>query len=513
MSSTTSEAVTAAATTHGPVTGAVVDGIHVFRGVPFGASTAGEGRFAPPRPPEPWSEPLACLGPGRAAPQNPSILETALGEVGLAYDEDCLQVNVFSTDLGAAAPVMVWLHGGGFETGTASMSWYDGSRLARRGVVVVAVGYRLGALGYLDLPGAEGSGCWGLLDQIAALNWVRDNVAAFGGDPERVTVFGESAGAMSIGSLLAAPGTEGLFHRAILQSGSTHYVQDPEKAARIAERFAEAAGVPAGDIDALRALPLDEVLRAQGKIGRTHDGQFGLPWQPVLGSEAVPRSPIDAVRDGVATGIELLVGTTLEEMKLFPLITPSLADVDDDTLAARAGAFESLMGRQPGSLLASYTERLGHLPAPDRWLALLTDLVFRIPAIRMAEAQAAHDTPVRMFLFAEKSDLLGSCHAIDLPFTWDNIDAPGTDLLLGEISDARRELARRMGDVWVAFAQGAADPSAPDMPAWPLYDTGRRATMWLEGSRVEVVDDPMGEERTWWDGLEGGLGFDLTIVT
>lgn len=516
MSSTTSEAATVATTvttTHGPVTGAVVDGVQVFRGVPYGASTSGDGRFAPPRLPEPWADPLDCTGPGRAAPQNPSILETALGITGLVYDEDCLQVNVFSTDLGPPAPVMVWLHGGGFETGTASMSWYDGSRLARRGVVVVAVGYRLGALGYLDLPGAEGSGCFGLLDQIAALHWVRDNVAAFGGDPDRVTVFGESAGAMSIGTLLAAPGTEGLFGRAILQSGSTHNVQDPEKAARIAQRFAAEAGVDLGDLDALRALSLDEVLTAQETIGRTDDGQFGLPWQPVLGSEAVPRSPIDAVRDGVATGVEILVGTTLEEMKLFPLITPSLADVDDDTLTMRAGAFEGLMGREPGSLLGSYTERLGHLPAPDRWLALLTDLVFRIPAIRLAEAQAAHDTPVRMYLFAERSDLLGSCHALDLPFTWDNIDAPGTELLVGEISDGRRRLARRMGDVWVAFAQGAEDPTAPDMPAWPLYDPERRATMWLEAARVEVVDDPMGVERSWWDGLEGGLGFDLTVVT
>lgn len=521
MSSTTSDAsqasedtaATTAATVHGPVTGTVIDGVHVFRGVPYGASTAGDGRFAPPRPPERWTEPRDCTGPGRAAPQNPSILETSLGITGLVYDEDCLQVNVFSTDLDAAAPVMVWFHGGGFETGTAAMSWYDGSGLARRGTVVVTVGYRLGALGYLDLPGVDGSGCWGLLDQIAALGWVRDNVAAFGGDPDQVTVFGESAGAMSIGALLAAPGTAGLFHRAILQSGAAHNVQDPAKAARIAGRFAEAAGVTLDDLTALRALTTEEVLAAQGSIGRTHDGQFGLPWQPVLGSEAVPRSPIDAVRDGVATGVELLVGTTLEEMKLFPLITPSLAEVDDDTLTARAGAFEALMGREPGSLLASYTERLGHLPAPDRWLALLTDLVFRIPAIRLAEAQAAHDTPVRMYLFAERSDLLGSCHALDLPFAWDNLDAPGTELLVGAIDPSRRTLARRMGDVWAAFARGSGDPSPGDMPAWPPYEPGRRATMWLEADLVEVVEDPMGEERTWWDGLEGGLGFDLTVVT
>jgi para-nitrobenzyl esterase len=408
---------------------------------------------------------------------------------------------------------MVWFHGGGFETGTASMTWYDGSRLARRGVVVVAAGYRLGALGYLDVPGAEGSGCWGLLDQVASLRWVRDNVAAFGGDPDRVTVFGESAGAMSIGALLTAPGTEGLFGRAILQSGSTHNVQDPDKAAKVAARFGDLAGVDPGDLDALRALPLDAVLEAQGQIGRSDDGDFGLPWQPVLGSVAVPRAPVDAVREGVADGIDLLVGTTLEEMKLFPLITPSLADVDDAALVERAGAFEALMGREPGSLLAAYEARIGTEPAPDRWLALLTDLVFRIPAIRLAEAQAERGTSVRMYLFAERSDLLGSCHALDLPFTWDNLDAPGTELLVGAISEERRTLARRLGDVWAAFALGAEDPTAPDMPAWPAYDADRRATMWLDAERVEVVDDPMGTERSWWDGLEGGLGFDLTVVS
>lgn len=505
--------MTTATTTHGPVQGRTRDGVHLFRGIPYGAPTSGAGRFAPPAPPEPWTEVLACTRPGPAAPQNPSILETALGVDGLTFDEDCLRLNVFSADLEGSAPVMVWFHGGGFETGTASMTWYDGARLARRGVVVVAVGYRLGALGYLDLPGADGSGCWGLLDQVASLRWVRDNVAAFGGDPDEVTVFGESAGAMSIGALLAAPGTEGLFGRAILQSGASHNVQDPDKAAKVAARFGDLAGVDLGDLDALRALPLDRVLAAQGQIGRSDDGDFGLPWQPVLGSVAVPRDPIDAVRDGVAAGIDLLVGTTLEEMKLFPLITPSLADVDDQTLRHRAGAFEALMGRDPGSLLGAYEERTGSHSAPDRWLALLTDLVFRIPAIRLAEAQAEHGAAVRMYLFSERSDLLGSCHALDLPFAWDNLDSPGTELLVGEISDARRTLARRMGDVWAAFARGEADPTAPDMPAWPAYDDGRRATMWLSAEVVEVVDDPMGVERTWWDGLEGGLGFDLSVVS
>lgn len=499
-------------TRHGPVGGRSVDGTAVFRGVPYGAPTTGSRRLAPPQPPEPWSPVLDCTSSAVAAPQNPSILETALGADGLVFDEDCLRLNVFTTTVNASAPVMVWFHGGGFETGTASMGWYDGTNLARRGVVVVTVGYRLGALGFLAVPGAPGSGCFGLLDQVASLEWVRDNVAAFGGDPDRVTVFGESAGAMSIGTLLAAPGAQGLFHRAILQSGSTHNVVSPAMAERVADRFGTALGIDPTDLDALRAVAVDEVLAAQATLSRAEDQGLGLPWQPVLGSDAVPRLPIEAVREGAADGVALLVGTTLEEMKLFPLITPSLADVDDPVLVHRAQRYEAQMDRPPGSLLAAYEERTAGLTPPDRWLALLTDLVFRIPAIRLAEATSARGAEVRMYLFAERSDAfggaLGACHAMDLPFSWDNLGSPGTEILVGEITEARRTLARRMGDVWTAFAAGAPDPSPTDMAAWPSYEPRRRATMWLAADGVRIIDDPFGPERRWWDGLDAGLGFD-----
>ncbi len=495
------------ATPFGPVAGTDDAGVHTFRGIPFAAPTGGAARFTPPVDPTPWTDVLECVAPGPAAPQNPSILEAALGVEGLTYDEDCLRANVFSPDLDGSAPVMVWFHGGGFETGTASMSWYDGSALARRGVVVVALGYRLGALGYLDLPGVPGSGCFGLLDQVHGLRWVRDAVAAFGGDPDRVTVFGESAGAMSIGALLACDAAGGLFHRAILQSGAAQNVQDPDTAAGVAAKLWEATGLEPGDLDGLRALPLDQLLAAQSTVGREGDaGEVGLPWQPVLGSEAVPRVPLEAVREGSADGVEVLIGTTLEEMKLFPLITPSLGQVDDEGLVARAAAYEALMGRSPGSLLAAYAARMEGSPAVDRWLALLTDLVFRIPAIRLAEAVGERGGAVHMYLFAERSDafdgLLGSCHALDLPFSWDNVDAPGTEIMVGEIGPARRALAARMADAWAAFARGEG-------PGWPAYTPEARSTMWLEADRIELVDDPMGVERRWWDGLDAGLGFDV----
>lgn len=501
-----------ALTTHGPVVGADLGVVRSFRGIPYGAPTSGDGRFAPPRPPEPWTEPRPCTTDGQAAPQNPSILETSLGSASLEVGEDCLWLNVFSPDLDGSAPVMVWFHGGGFETGTPSMTWYDGTRLTERGVVVVTVAYRLGVTGYLHLPGEPGSGCWGLMDQIAALGWVRDNAAAFGGDPGRVTVFGESAGAMSIGALMAAPGAQGLFHRAILQSGAAHNVHSEAYAAKVASRLCEAAGVAEGDVDGLRSLPLDELLVAQSSIGRGDDGTFGLPWQPVVGSDEVPRRPIDALREGAAAGVDVLVGTTLEEMRLFPLIDPRLAQVDDSALRARTTAYERLMGRDEGSMLEAYarTEAMG---SPERWLDLLTDLVFRIPAIRLAEAQVAAGATARMYLFAEASDHLGSCHALDIPFAFDNLDQPGTEILIGQITDERRELARRVGDAWTAFAAGAEDPAPDDVGEWPAYDAERRATLWIRAGEVKVVDDPMRAEREWWHGLEGGLdgAFDVPL--
>lgn len=499
----------------GPVVGTVVDDVATFLGLPFAAPTTGDLRFAPPAPPTPWTDPLPCVAPGPAAPQNPSILEASLGLEGLGYGEDCLRANVFSPDLTGSAPVMVWLHGGGFETGTASMTWYDGRALASRGVVVVTLGYRLGALGFLHLDGVPGAGCFGILDQIAGLHWVREAIAAFGGDPDRVTVFGESAGAMSIGTLMATPRATGLFQRAILQSGAAQNVASPEEAAGVTERFLAAVGVADGDPAGLRALPLDRILAAQAMTGAEGvAGEVGLPWQPVLGSDAVPRLPLDAVRDGAADGVDVIVGTTLEEMRLFPLLSPALAQVDEEGVAVRTMAYEALQGREPGSMLAAYEERTATMSAPDRWLTVLTDLVFRIPAIRLAEAVGDRGGQAHMYVFAERSDafggLLGACHALDLPYTWDTLGAPGTDVLVGEITAARLELARRTADAWVAFASGAEDPGGA--LTWPPYERTRRATLWLAADGIEVRDDPFSAERRWWDGLDAGLGFDRSTV-
>ncbi len=357
--------------------------------------------------------------------------------------------------------------------GTTAAAW------PARGVVVVSVGYRLGALGYLDVgPRHPGSGCFGLLDQVAALRWVRDNAAAFGGDPDRVTVFGESAGAMSIGALLAAPGARGLFHRAILQSGAAQNVHHRRTATRT---WPPASGPPPASTPPTSTPCGPSASRTcwppRSAVGREGDSSYGLPWQPVLGSEEVPRLPLDAVRDGAASDVALLVGTTLEEMKLFPLITPSLYDVDDPALVARVGAYEApgrARPRQPARRLRPAHRRHGARRSAS-WRCSPTWCSASRPSA-WPRPRRPHGAEVRMYLFAEGSDafggLLGCCHALDLPFAWDNLDAPGTQVLFGEVTDGRRLLARRMGDAWTAFALGADDPAPADVPGWPALRPG-----------------------------------------
>lgn len=491
----------------GEVRGAEGDGVVRFWSIPFAAPPVGERRFAPPEPREPWSGVLDATRRGPSAPQNPSLLETSLGADSFAMDEDCLALSVFTPGLDdGARPVLVWIHGGGFETGSPTTPWYDGANLARRGVVVVTVGYRLGALGFCHLEEVRGSGNAGLLDQVAGLRWVRDHVAAFGGDPDQVTVFGESAGAMSIGGLLGLPAADGLFRRAILQSGAVQNVHHETVAARVTEQVAAAAGV-SRTVEALRALPIDELLAAQSRVARRRPFEDGLAFQPVVDGDVIPVQPLLAVRDGASAEVDLVIGTTLEEMRLFPLLVPSLSQIDEAGLAARSDGYFGRFGREPGSTEAAYV-RLAGASAPERWLVILTDLVFRIPAIRLAEAHHVAGGRTWMYLFAERSSafggLLGSCHALEIPFVWDNLDAAGAALLVGDITPERRQLARALADAWVAFASGA-DPAADGLPTWPAYDPVRRATLRIDAAAADIVDDPDGTERRHWDGIDPGI--------
>ncbi len=497
----------------GRLRGIEQDGIRIFRGIPYAAPPVGPLRFAAPRPPEPWSGVRDATEFGPSAPQAPMRLPLPGMDIG-PQDEDCLYLNVYTPGTSGSRPVMVWIHGGGFVIGSGSQPIYDGTALARRGdVVVVTLNYRLGPLGFLDLtevcpelPGAVANA--GLRDQIAALEWVRDHIAAFGGDPGRVTVFGESAGGMSVATLLAMPAARGLFHRAIPQSGAGHNVHTRESARRVAEHFLGKLGLSAREAaTALREMPPDKLVDGQQQTLLDLGTRVGLlPFQPVVDGDSLPERPLEAVAAGAAEGVDLLTGTNRDEWKLFAFLDPGLASLDEDGLVARVAA-QVGGSERAREIVRTYREaREGHRPADPRELffAIESDRVFRIPAIRLAEAASRRHPGTWMYLFTWESPAmggaLGSCHALEVPFVFGAVGAPGADLFVGTGPEAEA-LEARMMDAWVAFAR-SGDPSHPGLPGgrWPRYDEARRATLML-GPECAVELDPGERERRAFEGI------------
>jgi para-nitrobenzyl esterase len=509
----------------------------VFRGIPYARPPIGPLRWAPPQPEVRSSGVRDATRFGPSAPQRPSVVMRMLGMDGVTQDEDCLTLNVWTPARflagggadGARRPILVWLHGGAFAAGAGSMPVYDGTRLARRGdVVVVTIQYRLGALGYLVVPellerGEVGAN-FGLLDQIAALAWVREHAERLGGDPENVTVFGESAGAMSIGALLGAPAARGLFQRAILQSGATENVTPLDGALRITELFRAALGEDARDLDALRKLPVEAVLDAQ-QHAADHSWRHveGLAFQPVcegpLAGAIVPRPPLAAVAAGDVADVALLVGTNLEEWSLFALADQKLAALDDEglvrrvvrapprgvddaegfarrALAAYREARRVEARRNTGTNARGAGDEMQPVEVRALWIALQSDRVFRIPALRLLEAQRPHQPRCFAYLFtwaaAALDGKLGSCHAVEVPFVFGTLDEPRSAQLIGDTPAARR-LSERVMDAWLGFARDGD-------PGWPAYEHTTRATR-VFGRECRVESDPLGAERRVWDGL------------
>jgi para-nitrobenzyl esterase len=495
-------------TKSGPVQGIARDGIQVFRGIPYAEPPVGDLRFKPPVPRAPWTETLVAEHAGKIAPQNPSPLESTLGASGPPpIGDDCLSLNIWTpgTD-DAKRPVLFWIHGGAFVTGTGSTPWYDGTAFAtNHDVVVVTINYRLGALGFLhlaDLFGDEwaGSGNLGILDQSAALKWTSENIAAFGGDPANITIFGESAGGMSVATQLGLPASKGLFRRAIAQSGAAGHVHTRETATKAAERLLEVLGVR--DPVALQQVPTADILAAQEKVNneRTDIAGGGLPFMPCVDGTVLPVGPQQAVKDGHADGVDLLLGTNLDETTLFTVMDPTLASLDDDALARRFGG---LFGDERATeALDAYRKDRAEATNADLWNAALSDRVFRVPAVRLADAHQRHGSTY-VYLFTWESTAFNgaqrSCHALEIPFVWDNLDQTGATMLTGPITDDMRALATTMNESWAAFAR-TGDPSTPTLAEWSKWDPETRPTMVINtDSNLEL--DPMGHEIEVWSEL------------
>ena len=490
-------------TTAGAVEGRIKDGILDFRGIPYAAPPVGELRFRPPQPPAPWPGVRDATRFGPMAPQNQGAMERMFGAPPRPMDEDCLTLNVWTPACDdGKRPVMVWIHGGAFLYGTGATPWYDGRSFARDDVVLVTINYRLGALGFLHV---DGQGNNGILDQVAALEWVRDNIAAFGGDPGNVTAFGESAGAMSVGTLLGLPAAKELFVKAIPESGAAHSPRSADEAEELANRFLVELGVDRGPlaVDHLRDLPTQALLDAQATVVEREMGAGGrgLPFTPVVDGVVLPEPPIDAIGKGQAAGVSVLIGTTRDEWRLFTMMDPTIATLDDESAARRVAA----MVRNPSGaadVIAHYRASRPDASISDLWSAVGTDVVFRIPAIRLAEHQSALGNEVFMYRFDYATPVfggvLGACHALEIPFVFDSLDA-GAEMFVGPLNDDHRTLARRMHESWVAFGR-AGRPAADGLPEWPRYTAEKRATM-LFDFEPRVVDDPDGADREVWAGL------------
>jgi para-nitrobenzyl esterase len=508
-------------TRYGRIRGSGSGGVLSFRGVPYAAAPIGPRRFRPPAPPEAWTGTFDATRPGPSAPQLSMPVFRWINLGGGPPGDACLSLNVWTPDLGPARrPVLVWIHGGGFLVGSGSTPLYRGHDLARRGdAVVVTINYRLGALGYAHLGAALGDGfAWnlGVRDQIAALEWVRDHAERFGGDPANVTVFGQSAGGMSVAALLAAPRARALFHRAICMSGAGDHVLDVEDARSVARAFVEALGGPPPTHEALGRIPEARILRAQREVmTRMSDLRKLMVFLPAVDGDLIPEQPLTALRRGAAAGIPILTGATLEEWKLFRLVDGGIgrfgwADAD----RRFAGVLATLPGAPDGrSARIQFRDALGERSAAQRpygvWSAFQSARVFHHASARLAEAQHAGGGRVHCYLFtwrpAALRRSLGSCHAIDIPFVFGATAHPLARPLTG-ISAVAPRLSRRVQHAWLRFARDG-EPGHERLPAWPAYEPGRRATMIL-GRECALDDAPLEAERLLlerWT-AEGGPG-------
>jgi para-nitrobenzyl esterase len=488
--------MTIAATRSGKVEGIEREGVHVFRGIPYAAPPVGTRRWRPPQREDLWDGVRDAVAFSAQSAQTEFGLTKLLGGTRPPYSEDSLYLNVWTPACDdTARPVMVWIHGGAFVWGAGDTPWYDGTNFATRGdVVVVTINYRLGPFGFMHLgdrfDALTGSGNLGLLDQIAALEWVRECIASFGGDPNRVTIFGESAGGASVSTLLGMPAARGLFAGAVAQSGAASWTATPEQATVISDAYLSRLGVRAGDLDALLAVSTDAILDAFPNW--SEDGVQGLPFQPVIDEISLPRPPLDAIAAGNADGVSVLTGTNRHELTLFQLSDAALASLDDDGVRARLAHF---CDDRSDAVLASYRSRRLDATPQQLWLDLATDAVFRIPAITMLEAQRGHGSTYAYFFTWETpvfGGFLRSTHALEIPFVFDNLARGGSEMFTGT-GPERQGIADAMHRAWIAFAHNG-DPSHGGLPAWPEYDVPGRATMRFD-TTSKLLHDPAADDR------------------
>lgn len=494
-----------ATTTAGKVRGEQVDGIKVFKGVRYGASTAGR-RFMPPEPPAPWSDVADAKDYGAQSPQADGSgisLFTSWSNPREA-SEDLLFLNVWTPSLrdGKPRPVMVWFHGGGFTTGSGASHVYDGTRLAKKGdVVVVTVNHRLNAFGYMYLAGLSedpelaDSGNAGNLDMLLALGWVHDNIAEFGGDPANVLIFGESGGGAKVSTLMAMPAAKDLFHKAVVQSGSMITARSKETATASAKAFMDVLGLKPDQVAELRTMPMEKIVAGLNALRQRPDA--GVGFGPVMDERSLPRHPFEPDAPEVSADVPLLVGTIKDEMTLLlGARDPSLFELTWEELPKRLAA--SVKGIAIPELIAQVRKLHPQATASDVFFTVTSEQSFRNPAIKQAELKSvAGGAPAYMYELVWETPVDGgkwkAPHALELGMVFDNVQKSAS---MSGTSVAAQQVADQMSDAWLAFARSGD-------PGWPAYDTETRATM-IFNVESKVVNNPNKEDRAVFGRLQGG---------
>jgi para-nitrobenzyl esterase len=493
-----------AETIYGRVRGVDAGGIKVFKGIPYGANTFGKNRFMAPAAPAKWAGVRDAIAYGPSAPQsqpgaNRSVSPIAVAAAGLpAESEDCLVLNIWTPAVkdGRKRPVMFWCHGGGFSSGSGSSPVTEGANLARRGdVVVVTVNHRLNVLGFTSLEEVGGpefatSGDVGMMDIVAALRWVRDNIAEFGGDPNTVMIFGQSGGGRKVATLLAMPSAKGLFHRATIESGATLRLVEPNQGTKVARELMSTLGLSKTQVRELQTIPLDRLMSAYfDVVRRMNVDQMTQGFSPLVDGSVIPQHPFDPASP-VSRDVPVMVGSTRTELT-------SSAQPEDFSLteSAMRTKVRTLLGAHADSAIQVYQKANAGATPSDLYFLIASDHRYSAPVMKIAERRSAlRGGPVYLYYFRWETPVDGgrlkSPHTIEIPFAFDNIKA--ATRLTGGGADAMA-LADKVSNTWIAFARTGV-PNTPKLPRWTPYNATDRSTM-VFNNESKVENDPIREQR------------------